>query len=135
MTKDSGVKGTDFSSVHQTRDWEEARLKRQLTDLEDKVAKIENSAQGREARRRDGRDSKPALVKRELEGLLEYKRKEVRELSLGEGRSKEGRGVREVEGELKGLRELVEGLEGHWRGRGSVLEGLRREIDEVKRGG
>ncbi|KAI4250971.1 MAG: hypothetical protein L6R42_008547, partial [Xanthoria sp. 1 TBL-2021] len=134
VNKDSGIKGTDFSSVHQTRDWEEARLKRQLTDLEDKIAKIENSAKGRETRRREGRDTKPALVKRELESLLEYKRKELRELELGEGRSKEGRGVREVEGELKGLRELVEGLESHWRGRESVLEGLRREIEEAKRG-
>ena len=134
MNKDSGIKGTDFSSVHQTRDWEEARLKRHLTDLEDKIAKIENSAKGRETRRREGRDTKPALVKRELESLLEYKRKELRELELGEGRSKEGRGVREVEGELKGLRELVEGLESHWRGRESVLEGLRREIEEAKRG-
>ncbi|KAL9017245.1 MAG: hypothetical protein Q9185_005410 [Variospora sp. 1 TL-2023] len=134
VNKDSGVKGTDFSSVHQTRDWEEARLKRQLTDLEDKIAKIENSAKGREARRREGRDSKPALVKRELEALLEYKRKEARELELGEGRSKAGQGVKEVEGELKGLRELVEGLEAHWRGREEVLEGLRREIEEVRKG-
>ena len=134
VNKESSIKGTDFSSVHQTRDWEEARLKRQLTDLEDKIAKIENSAQGRETRRREGRDTKPALVKRELESLLEYKRKELRELELGEGRSKEGRGVREVEGELKGLRELVEGLENHWRGRESVLEGLKREIEEAKRG-
>lgn len=134
VNKDSGIKGTDFTSVHQTRDWEEARLKRQFTDLEDKIAKIENSAKGRETRRREGRDSKPALVKRELESLLEYKRKELRELELGEGRSKEGKGIREVEGELKGLRELVEGLEQHWRGRESVLEGIRREIEEVKRG-
>ncbi|KAL8993046.1 MAG: hypothetical protein Q9169_006638 [Polycauliona sp. 2 TL-2023] len=134
VNKDSGIKGTDFSSVHQTRDWEEARLKRQLTDLEDKIAKIENSAKGRETRRKEGRGTKPALVKRELESLMEYKRKELRELELGEGRSKEGRGVREVEGELKGLRELVEGLEGHWRGRESVLEGLKREIEEARRG-
>ncbi|KAL8761383.1 MAG: hypothetical protein Q9184_002478 [Pyrenodesmia sp. 2 TL-2023] len=138
VTKDStSARGTDFSSVHQTRDWEEARLKRQLTDLEDQIAKIENSAKGREARRREqggGRDSKPALVKRELEALLEYKRKEARELELGEGKAGEGREVREVEGELRGLRELVEGLETHWRGRESVLEGLRREIKEARRG-
>ncbi|KAL9028479.1 MAG: hypothetical protein Q9196_003152, partial [Gyalolechia fulgens] len=56
VTRDAGLKGTDFSSVHQTRDWEEARLKRQLSELEDKIAKIENSAKGRERRRREGRD-------------------------------------------------------------------------------
>ncbi|KAL8669607.1 MAG: hypothetical protein Q9168_005816, partial [Polycauliona sp. 1 TL-2023] len=86
VNKDSGLKGTDFSTVHQTNDWEEARLKRQLTDLEDKIAKIENSSKGREARRREGRGTRPALVKRELESLMEYKRKELRELELGEGR-------------------------------------------------
>lgn len=135
MNRDSGAKGTDFSAVHQTRDWEEARLKRQLTDLEDKIAKVENSAKGRRrATREGGRDSKPALVKRELEALLEYKRKEARELELGEGRSRAGKGVKEVEGELKGLREMVEGLEAHWRGREEVLEGLRREIEVERRG-
>lgn len=133
VTRDSGLKGTDFSSVHQTRDWEEARLKRQLSELEDKIAKIENSAKGRERRRREGRDSKPALVKRELEALLEFKRKECRELEVEGGAGKAG-GVREVEGELKGLKELVEGLEEHWRGREKVLEGLRKEIEDVRRG-
>ncbi|KAI4230951.1 MAG: hypothetical protein LQ349_005918, partial [Xanthoria aureola] len=53
VNTDSGIKGTDFSSVHQTRDWEETRLKRQLTDLEDKIAKIKNRPRG--GRRGDGR--------------------------------------------------------------------------------
>ena len=119
----------------QSREWEEVRLKRQLTDLEDKIAKIENSAKGREARRREGRDSKPALVKRELQALLEFKRKEVRELELGEGVARKGGGVREVEGELRELRELVEGLEGHWRGREKVLEELKGKVEEAKRVG
>ncbi|KAL8807207.1 MAG: hypothetical protein Q9182_000889 [Xanthomendoza sp. 2 TL-2023] len=130
VTKDSGLKGTDFSSVHQTRDWEEARLKRQLVELEDRIAKVENSA--RRGKRRE-EESKPALVKRELEGLLAYKRDELRGLERGEGRSGQGKGVREVEGELRGLREMVEGLEGHLRGREGVLEGVRREIEEVKK--
>ncbi|KAL8837248.1 MAG: hypothetical protein Q9170_002621, partial [Blastenia crenularia] len=69
VNQGSGTKGTDFSAVHQTRDWEEARLKRQLADLEDKIAKIENSAKGREGKRREGRGSKSALVRRELEAL------------------------------------------------------------------
>lgn len=138
VTRESNIKGTDFSSVHQTRDWEEARLKRQLADLEDKIARVENSAKGREARRREGRGSKPALVKRELEAMMEFKRREVRGLELGDeqgGGGKGGGGVREVEKELQGLREMVSGLEEHWRGRERILEGLKREVDEVRRGG
>lgn len=72
--------GTDFSNAQSDEQWEEVRLKKQLQELEDKMAKVEQ-----EATRRSGgkRDSKPALVKRELEQLLDYKRKELRELEEG----------------------------------------------------
>lgn len=130
--------GTDFSSTHTSDDWDEVRLQRQLKELESKITTIESASKRKGARggRRDQEDeSKPALVKRELEALLEYKRKELRELEQGHGRSQEGAGLKGVEGEIEGVKELVEGLERHWRGREEVLEGLRREIDEEKRGG
>lgn len=126
--------GTDFSSTRTTDDWEEVRLKRQLQDLESKIDTIESRAKGKSGRRREDA-SKPALVKRELESLLEYKRKEIRELEQGEGRSKVGESLRGVEGEIKGIREMVEGLEKHWKEREGVLEGLRRDIEEEKRAG
>ena len=126
--------GTDFSSTRTTEDWEEVRLKRQLQDLEEKINTIESRAKGKSGRRRE-EESKPALVKRELEMLLEYKRKEIRELEQGEGRSKTGQGLRAVEDEIKGVREMVEGLESHLRTREGVLEGLKRQIDEEKRNG
>ena len=126
--------GTDFSSTKTTEDWEEVRLKRQLQDLEAKIDAIETRAKGKSGRRRE-EESKPALVKRELEMLLDYKRKEIRELESGEGRSKVGEGLRGVENEIKGVREMVEGLEAHWRTREGILEGLRMEIEEGKRAG
>lgn len=127
--------GTDFSSTRTTEDWEEVRLKRQLQDLEDKINTIETRAKGKGKGGRREDESKPALVKRELELLLEYKRKEIRELEKGEGRSKVGESLRGVENEIKGVKEMVDGLEAHWKSREGVLEDLRRQIEEEKRAG
>ncbi|XDG09261.1 hypothetical protein ABKA04_008876 [Annulohypoxylon sp. FPYF3050] len=123
--------GTDFSNAQSDEQWEEVRLKKQLQELEDKMAKVEQ-----EATRRSGgkRDSKPALVKRELEQLLDYKRKELRELEEGSGKGKSGQGLRGVADDLATVREQVEGLESHLAGRVQVLEQLRREIDDEKAG-
>lgn len=123
--------GTDFSNAQSDEQWEEVRLKKQLQELEDKMAKVEQ-----EATRRSGgkRDSKPALVKRELEQLLDYKRKVLRELEEGNGKGKSGQGLRGVADDLATVREQVEGLESHLAGRMQVLEQLRREIDDEKAG-
>lgn len=128
----SGFKtqGTDFST-EKTEDWEEVRLKRQLQDLEDKMRKVEEQAE----RRKGGkRDSKPALVKRELDQLLEYKRKELRDLESGTGKAAVGGSLKSVGEDLQTVREQVESLEAHLRSRQQVLEQLRREIDEEKAG-
>ena len=130
--------GTDFSSAVIPDDWEAVRLKQQLQDLTDKIETIESSAASRKSgRNRNGRRredySKPALVKRELEQLLDYKRKELRELESGEGKVKDGAGLKGIEDEIEGVKELVKGLETHWRTREEVLEGLRREVEEEKR--
>lgn len=130
--------GTDFSGAHTDNEWEEVRLNRQLKELESKIDTIESAKskkgkRGGGSRRRED-DSKPALVKRELESLLEYKRREIRELEMGEGKSKEGAGLKGIEGDIEGVKELVEGLEAHWRSREAALEDLRREVEAEKRG-
>ncbi|KAL2144000.1 hypothetical protein VTI28DRAFT_9752 [Corynascus sepedonium] len=130
----SGFKtsGTDFSSSAKTdAEWEEVRLKKQLAELDDKIAKVEAAAE----RRKGGkRDSKPALVKRELEQLLDYKRKQLRDLEEGSGASKPGGNLKSVSDDLQTVREQVEGLEAHLRSRQEVLEQLRREIEDEKAG-
>ncbi|KAK4245230.1 actin cytoskeleton-regulatory complex protein END3-domain-containing protein [Corynascus novoguineensis] len=130
----SGFKtsGTDFSSSAKTdAEWEEVRLKKQLAELDDKIAKVEAAAE----RRKGGkRDSKPALVKRELEQLLDYKRKQLRDLEEGNGASKPGGNLKSVSDDLQTVREQVEGLEAHLRSRQEVLEQLRREIEDEKAG-
>lgn len=125
-------KGTDFSSTRTTDDWEEVRLKKQLKELEEKIERVEEGAKKRLGGRRD--QSKPALVKRELEQLLEYKRKELRDLESGEGRAKVGQELKGVADEIGTVREQVEGLEAHLRRREEVLQDLKRQIEEEKAG-
>lgn len=133
----SGFKsaGTDFSSTKSSdAEWEEVRLKKQLAELEEKMAKVETEVE----RRKGGkRDSKPALVKRELEQLLDYKRKQLRDLEEGNsggGAGGKGASLKSVSDDLQTVREQVEGLEGHLRSRQEVLEQLRREIEDEKVG-
>ncbi len=130
----SGFKtaGTDFSQAAKTdAEWEEVKLKKQLADLEEKMAKVEEAADRRAGGKRD---SKPALVKRELEQLLDYKRKELRDLEEGKGKSRTGSNLKSVAEDLQTVREQVEGLESHLRSRQQVLEQLRREIEDEKAG-
>jgi hypothetical protein len=125
------VAGTDFSSAKTDAEWEEVRLKKQLAELDEKLAKVEA---GVERRKGGKRDSKPALVKRELDQLLDYKRKQLRELEEGGGAAKAGGNLKSVSEDLQTVREQVEGLEGHLRSREEVLEQLRREIEDERAG-
>jgi len=122
--------GTDFSGTKTSEDWEEVRLKKQLAELEAKVEKVEAASANRHGGRRD---TKPALVKRELEQLLDYKRRELREMESGQGRSKTGASLKGVADEISTVKEQVEGLETHLRSREQVLADLRQEIDNEKR--
>jgi len=127
------TKGTDFASQPTTQDWEEVRLKKQLKDLELKIERVEETARKRDERQGGRRaESKPALVKRELEQLLDYKRRELRDLEMGEGKAKEGQGLTGVREEIETVREQVDGLASHLKRREEVLEDLRRQIKEEK---
>lgn len=124
-------KGTDFGTT-KDEDWEEVRLKKQLKQLEDKMAKVEEAAQRRRDRggRRD--DSRPALVKRELEQLLDYKRRELKDLELGEGKAKQGQSLKSFTEEISMVKEQVDGLQEHLRKREGVLQSIRDQIDAQK---
>ncbi|RDL35794.1 Actin cytoskeleton-regulatory complex protein end3 [Venustampulla echinocandica] len=121
--------GTDFSTTKTTEDWEEVRLKKQLAELEAKVEKVEAKSTKRHGGRRD---TTPALVKRELEQLLDYKRKELRDMEVGDGKSKVGASLKGVADEIQTVREQVEGLEQHLRSRQQVLAEVQAEIDNEK---
>lgn len=125
------AKGTDFGG-RTTEDWEEVRLKKQLRELEEKIERVEKEAESRRHGRRG--DSKPALVKRELELLLDYKRNVLRELDSGDLEGGAVKGLGGIREEIETVREQVEGLQGHLERRAEVLRELRREIDEEKGG-
>ncbi|KAK3056744.1 endocytosis defective-related protein [Extremus antarcticus] len=127
-------KGTDFSSTPRDGEWEEVRLKKQVKELEEKMTKVEESAQRRRDRGGRREDSRPALVKRELEQLLDYKRRELRDLERGEGKAKDGQALKGVADEIAMVREQVDGLQEHLRKREAVLQGLKEQI-EVEKGG
>lgn len=125
------VKGTDFSSVQTTEDWEEVRLKKQLRELEEKIERVEKAAEKRHGGRRD---TTPALVKRELEQLLDYKRRELRSLESGDGQKNGAGSLRGVKEDIETVKEQVDGLEQHLRRREDTLADLRRQIDAEKAG-
>lgn len=140
--------GTDFSTTVKAKattttttdeDWEEVRLKKRLAELEAQIAAVEgaqrsNTSSAASAARRER--SKPALVKRELEQLLEYKRKEKRELDEGEGSSMGGASLKGLSEEVAVVRVQVEGLEEHLARRRGVLGAVRGEVEgERERGG
>ncbi|KAF1923297.1 cytoskeletal adaptor protein saga [Didymella exigua CBS 183.55] len=121
------ARGTDFGG-RTTEDWEEVRLKKQLKELEAKMALVEADAQSRRHGR--SKDSTPALVKRELESLLDYKRTQLKDLDNDEGGAVKGlSGIRD---EIDTVKEQVEGLEGHLQRRRDVLEDLRRQVEDEK---
>ncbi|KAI1002606.1 Actin cytoskeleton-regulatory complex protein [Podosphaera aphanis] len=121
--------GTNFSTTRTTDDWEEVRLKKQLAELEAKMEKVEAMS----ANRSSGRsNTKSSLVKRELEQMLDYKRKELRELEMGEGRSKVGASLKSIADEIAIVKEQVEGLDAHLKSRQHVLAELQLEIENEK---
>lgn len=121
------AKGTDFGG-RTTEDWEEVRLKKQLRELEEKMERVEKDAESRRGGRRG--DSKPALVKRELEMMLDYKRGVLREMDNGDGGAVKGLGG--IRDEIETVKEQVEGLQSHLDRRQEVLADLRRQIDDEK---
>ncbi|KAI6363081.1 endocytosis defective- protein [Pyricularia grisea] len=123
--------GTDFSSAQADSEWEEVRLKKQLAELDAKMARVEADAE----RRKGGkRDSKPALVKRELEQLLDYKRKQLREIEEGNTKGQGGGSLKGIQDDLQTVREQTDGLASHLRSRQKHLEELRRQIEDEKAG-
>ena len=122
-------KGTDFSSAPRDGEWEEVRLKKQLRELDEKISTVEEAAKRRRERGGRREDSRPALVKRELEQMLDYKRRELKDLELGQGNAKTAGSLKAVSEEIATVKEQVDGLQDHLKRREGVLQDLRDHID------
>ena len=70
----------------------------------------------------------------ELELMLDYKKKELRDLDNGEGRYREGGGLNGLADDIQTIKEQVDTLENHLRERERTLDDLKRQIQEEKAG-
>jgi chromosome segregation ATPase len=73
-------------------------------------------------------------VKRELEMLLDYKRKVLSELeeSKYNTNSNGSAGLDGLKGDIEVVKEQVEGLEAHLKERERVLDDLKRQIEDER---
>ncbi|KAK9467699.1 actin cytoskeleton-regulatory complex protein END3-domain-containing protein [Lipomyces arxii] len=96
--------GTDFSATKDT-DWEEVRLRRQLTELESQLKRADAAATRRKEEAKHRTDSsKIGLVRTQLEQLYDYKRRQLRKLRTGEADTTES-GV-----DIMGMKQEIEVL-------------------------
>ncbi|GAO45921.1 actin cytoskeleton-regulatory complex protein END3 [Saitoella complicata NRRL Y-17804] len=122
-------KGTDFSSTKDT-DWEEVRLQRQLADIETKIKDTEAEADRRKSRG-SSHQSSTALVRRELEAMLDWKRRELTRLDS----STAGAADQSLEGarnDVDMLKQQLDALENHLSKRENELQQVLAEIDREK---
>lgn len=127
------AKKTDFSSTPTTEDWEVVRLKNQLKEIEEKMKRIEESKDGRLGGGSAGgglTKSKPGLVKRELEQMLDHKRRELRNLDDGRGAGGDTGNTNRIQEDIQSIRDQVTNLEAHLRSRKDHLAEIRRKIQE-----
>ena len=135
-TRISTRASTNHTTTTTTEDWEEVRLKRQLAELESKLERVDqqtSSSRPRGGVPSSSSSSKSALIKRELEQLLDHKRRQLRDLERGEGRARIGAQLKTVEAEIHSIREQVDNLDVHLHRRRGVLVDLQREIDDLRR--
>jgi peptidoglycan hydrolase CwlO-like protein len=124
----SNKSGTDFSSVKDT-DWEKVRLQRELASLNEKIESAEAEARSRRLGKGNS-SSGSALVKRELEQMLDFKRRELRRLKDGEDIERGGN-MERIRNEVQSFKEQVDALATHLARREEELKRLQREIERV----
>ncbi|ODQ66087.1 hypothetical protein NADFUDRAFT_51356 [Nadsonia fulvescens var. elongata DSM 6958] len=125
-------KGTDFSSTKDT-DWEEARLKRQLADLENLILKSEKEAANTKKYGSSYATSRSALIKRELEQLLEFKERQLDSLRNDNGNdNSKVRELSEANDDIEMIQQQIDALEEHYANKKRELDSLLRQIEQLK---
>ncbi|KAI5959624.1 END3 [Candida pseudojiufengensis] len=114
-------KGTDFSGVEGT-DWEEARLKRELIDLENLIKEVSTRSESEKKE-----NEKQNLIKYEFEQLLKYKQEQYKKQQLDDGED-----LIKVENDIKDLETQVESLQEYLESRKQELNKLNQEISALQ---
>jgi len=105
-------------------------LQRELAILNEKIESAEAEARRRRLGRGNNPSSKSALVKRELDQMLDFKRRELRRLKDGEDMERGGN-LDRVRTEIQNFKEQVDALAGHLSKREDELRNLQRSIESV----
>ena len=120
-------RGTDFSATQGT-DWEEVRLRRELTDLENLLEKIQNRS---DKDKKD--DEEQRMVKYEFEQLLKYKQEQYdRQQREKEGEGSGDSGLKQVESDISDLETQAKSLEEYLETRKQELSRLNQEIASLR---
>jgi actin cytoskeleton-regulatory complex protein END3 len=98
--------------------------------LNEKIEAAEAEARSRRLGRGKNASSKSALVKRELEQMLDFKRRELRRLKDGEDVERGGN-LDRIRNEVQSFKEQVDSLEAHLSKRQEELRNLQRSIETV----
>jgi hypothetical protein len=106
------------------------RLQRELASLNEKIESAEAESRSRRLGRGKNGSSKSALVKRELEQMLDFKRRELRRLKDGDDIEKGGN-LDRVRKEVQGFKDQIDALAGHLAKREEELRNLQRSIESV----
>ncbi|CAH2353157.1 actin cytoskeleton-regulatory complex protein End3p [[Candida] railenensis] len=110
--------GTDFSST-KDKDWEEVRLKRELTNLEDLLAKAQSTA------KEDGQDNESVLIKHELTQLLKYKEEKLSKATSSNGHQAD---LSDVKTDIDEIELQVTTLEGYLDEKKKELANLQQQL-------
>ena len=111
-------------------DWEKVRLQRELATLNEKIESAEAEARSRRLGRGNKSTSKSALVKRELEQMLDFKRRELRRLKDGEDIER-GENLDRIRNEIQSFKEQVDALAEHLSRREEELRNLQKSIQSI----
>ena len=106
------------------------RLRRELASLNEKIEAAEAEARSRRLEKSKNPSSKSALVKRELEQMLDFKRRELGRLKDGENVERGGN-LDKLRNEVQSFKEQVDALQNHLAKREEELRNLQRSIETV----
>lgn len=115
-------KGTDFSATEGT-DWEEVRLRRELTNLEELLEKAKQESQSSKASDNGGSDL--ALLKHEFEQLLKYKQDK---LAAAQNIPNADKDLTDVKNDIELIGSQVQVLEEFLAGKEKELAKLQEEL-------
>lgn len=98
--------------------------------LNEKIESAEAEARSRRLGRGNNSSNKSALVKRELEQMLDFKRRELKRLKEG-GDIERGGNLDRIRNEIQGFKEQIEALAGHLSKREEELRNLQRSVEST----